>query len=309
MGSLLLLLLTHATTAFADDDRVSAARNERELLVGARFTINPESGQLTSTLQTGNEAASATEDPNQYMADTHCRADGPDTVDPGCLALTCPPNGMSGQDGTPVIWKEAPKAITNPGWTDWTPVTGPTCLYGPEPQDVLANIAARILTDFRQLPINPGTLQAQPFPNTLIGGPTNFYTTTTEQPFDLTILGQHIHLAATPTTHTYTYGDGQTLGPTPAPGYTLPDTAWLTQDTRTSHTYTTTGNYPITATTTFTGTYTVNNGPPLPINGTLNLTTPPKTIRVWKTETALVADTCEQNPKSWGCPGAEASPK
>jgi hypothetical protein len=202
-----------------------------------------------------------------------------------------------------VIWKEAPKAITNPGWTDWIPVTGPTCLYGPEPHNILDDIAARILTDFRQLPLNPGTLTTQPSPNTLTGAPTNFYATTTPQTFNLTILGQNVHLTATPTTYTYTFGDGQTLGPTPATGHPIPDTQWLTTTTQTSHTYTTTGNYPATVTTTYTGTYTVNNGPPLPINGTLNLTTAPQTIHVWKTETALVADTCEHNPHSWGCPG------
>ena len=204
-----------------------------------------------------------------------------------------------------MIWKEAPRSISNPGWTDWVPVSGPTCLYAAQPQNVLADIAARILTDFQQLPVNPGTLEAQPFPNTLTGGPTNFYATTTDQAFDLTILGQHVHLTATPASFTYTFGDGTTLGPTPAAGYPLPHTGWLTTQTRTSHTYTTTGNYPVTLTTSYTGTYSVNNGPPLPINGTLNLTTPPKTIKVWKTETALVADTCEQNPQSWGCPDAK----
>ncbi|WP_260842485.1 PKD domain-containing protein [Paenarthrobacter nicotinovorans] len=208
--------------------------------------------------------------------------------------------------GSPVIWLKAPKAVTNPTFTDWQPVDGkPACLYDAEPQDVLADIAARILTDFRQLPVNPGTLQAQPFPHTLKGAPTNFYTSTTAQSFDVTILGQAVHLTATPTSYTYTFGDGTTLGPTPATGYSIPQTEWLTTDTRTSHTYTNTGNYPATATTTFTGTYSVNNGPPLPINGTLNLTTPPITIQVWKTERALVADTCEQNPQSWGCPGTE----
>ena len=116
-----------------------------------------------------------------------------------------------------MIWKEAPRSISNPGWTDWVPVSGPTCLYAAQPQNVLADIAARILTDFQQLPVNPGTLEAQPFPNTLTGGPTNFYATTTDQAFDLTILGQHVHLTATPASFTYTFGDGTTLGPPPAP--------------------------------------------------------------------------------------------
>ncbi|WP_426004523.1 hypothetical protein ACPFL9_18985 [Paenarthrobacter sp. NyZ202] len=267
---------------------------------GAIYRVDPVTGASKSVL--GGPGTATTEDPNQYMADTHCRADGPDTVDPGCLALSCPPPATGGAEGTPVIWKQAPKAITNPGWTDWIPVSGPTCLYTEEPADVLAEIAARILTDFQHLPINPGTVEIQPFPHTLIGAPTNTYTTATTQTFNTTILGQNVHLTATPTSHTYTYGDGTTLGPTPDHGAPLPEKHWLQDKTRTSHTYTTTGNYPITVTTTFTGTYSVNNGPPLPINGTLNLTTPPKTIHAWKTERALVADTCEENPTSWGCP-------
>ncbi|MFI2566427.1 hypothetical protein [Paenarthrobacter sp. NPDC018779] len=255
-------------------------------------------------------AADAADDPYQYKADHRCQLGGPGAKEMGCLTLECPAITPGSEKGSPVIWMKAPKGITNPTYTDWQPVSGkPTCLYGSEPQNVLADIAARILTDFQQLPINPGTLEAQPFPNTLTGGPTNFYTTTTEQHFDTTILGQHVHLTATPTTHTYTYGDGQTLGPTPATGYPTPANTWLTTETRTSHTYTTTGNYPATVTTTYTGTYSVNNGPPLPINGTLTLTTTPKTIHVFKTETALVADTCEQNPHSWGCPGTNTPPR
>ncbi|WP_281450549.1 hypothetical protein [Paenarthrobacter nitroguajacolicus] len=239
------------------------------------------------------------------MADVHCRSGGSDTPDKGCLTLNCPPNTPGGEEGTPVIWRQAPKSITNPVWTDYPAISGPTCLYDPQPENVLANIAARILNDFRQLPINPGTLEAQPFPHTLKGGPTNFYTTASTQTFDLTILGQTVHLTATPTNYTYTFGDSTTLGPTPTTGYPIPQTEWLTSQTRTSHSYTETGNYPATATTNFTGTYSVNNGPPLPINGTLNLTTPPITIHVWKTERALVADTCQQNPNSWGCPSTE----
>ncbi|UKA50382.1 PKD domain-containing protein [Arthrobacter sp. FW305-123] len=271
-------------------------------LTGTQWTKDPATGDFAPLVEGGT---ANTEDPNQYMADTHCRDDGPDTRDPGCDALECPATATGGEEGTPVIWKEAPKAITNPGWTDWIPLSGPTCLYAPEPGNVLEDIAARILTDFQQLPINPGTLQAQPFPHTLKGGPTNFYTTTGEQTFDLTILGQKVHLTATPTNYTYTFGDGTTLGPTPAAGYSIPQTEWLTNQTRTSHNYTNTGNYPATVTTSFTGTYSVNNGPPLPINGNLNITTPPTTIHVWKTEKALVADTCQENPNSWGCPGAE----
>ncbi|BCW61452.1 hypothetical protein StoSoilB22_04250 [Arthrobacter sp. StoSoilB22] len=304
--STVILSLTIFGPAQADTDSWAGYNNQQDAIdLTSRFTIDPASGQLEPRLG-GTSTSPAADDPNQYMADTHCRADGPDTKDPGCDALECPATAPGGEEGTPVIWKEAPKAITNPGWTDWIPVSGPTCLYDPEPENVLPKIAARILTDFRQLPVNPGTLQAQPFPHTLKGGPTNFYTTTTDQAFDLTILGQTVHLTATPTNYTYTFGDGTTLGPTPAAGYSIPEAEWLNNQTRTSHIYAETGNYQAAVTTSFTGTYSVNNGPPLPINGTLDITTPTKTIHVWKTERALVADTCQENPNSWGCPGTES---
>ncbi len=303
-GTCCILFAVPCQSAVAKDPRIDIGYVDNGLkLTGTQWSRDPITGQFIPYV--GPASSSTAEDPNQYMADTHCRADGPDTKDPGCDALDCPATTPGGPEGTPVIWKEAPKAITNPGWTNWIPITGPTCLYDAEPKNVLADIAARILNDFRQLPINPGNLQAQPFPHTLKGGPTNFYTTATEQTFDVTILGQAIHLTATPANHTYTFGDGTTLGPTPAAGYPIPEAEWLTTETRTSHSYTQTGNYPATITTSFTGTYSVNNGPPLPINGTLDLTTPATTIHVWKTQRALVADTCQQNPNSWGCPTTE----
>ncbi|TQS93304.1 PKD domain-containing protein [Arthrobacter sp. TS-15] len=269
--------------------------------LGANWSFDPGTGKTAPTLG----GTSVPEDPYQYKADFRCRVGGPGSREMGCLTLECPPTTPDGEKGSPVIWLKAPKGITNPTFTDWQPVDGkPACLYDAEPENVMEDIAARILNDFRQLPINPGTLEAQPFPHTLKGGPTNFYTTTNEQTFDLTILGQTVHLTATPTTYSYTFGDGTTLGPTPAAGYSIPETEWLSTETRTSHIYAETGNYQAAVTTSFTGTYSVNNGPPLPINGTLDITTPAKTIHVWKTEKALVADTCQENPNSWGCPGA-----
>ena len=283
----------------ADEPEIRANRGETGMTLSAHFILDGKT--QTPIAKLGEPSV---EDPYQYKADLRCSLGGPGAREMGCLTLECPPKTPDGEKGSPVIWLKAPKAITNPTFTDWQPVDGkPACLYDAEPGNVLADIAARILNDFRQLPINPGTLETQPFPHTLKGGPTNFYTTATQQTFDLTILGQTVHLTATPTSHTYTFGDGTTLGPTPTTGYPIPETEWLTTNTRTSHAYTETGNYQATITTNFTGTYSVNNGPPLPINGTLNLTTPPKTIHVWKTERALVADTCQQNPNSWGCPG------
>ncbi|YCH07160.1 hypothetical protein ACTAQJ_18985 [Arthrobacter sp. alpha11c] len=296
-----ILLVVHSGGAVAKEPKIDIGYVDNGLnLTATQWSRDPLSGVLTPNL----DGSSGAEDPYQYKPDTLCRAGGGGL---GCQGLECPPTTEGGAEGTPVVWKKAPKAISNPDWTDYRAISGPTCLYAAQPENVLANIATRILNDFRQLPVNPGTLEAQPFPHTLKGGPTNFYTTATEQAFDVTILGQAVHLAATPASFTYNFGDATSLGPTPVAGYSIPEADWLVNETRTSHSYTATGNYPATITTSFTGTYSVNNGPPLPINGTLDLTTPPKTIQVWKTEKALVADTCQENPKSWGCPEARTS--
>ena len=67
----------------------------------------------------------------QLMPDFHCRDDGPDSEDNRCLTLECPATAESATEGRPVIWKRALRTIANPGWQDWTPVTGPVCFYDP----------------------------------------------------------------------------------------------------------------------------------------------------------------------------------
>ncbi|MGO4592033.1 hypothetical protein, partial [Paenarthrobacter sp. 2TAF44] len=257
----LIQMLGSPVAVAAEEPGIRANRGETGMELGAHFILDRNTGIPAASLGEPDSR-----DPYQYKPDTLCRAGGGGL---GCQGLECPATTEGGAEGTPVVWKKAPKAITNPDWTEYRAITGPTCLYDVKPENVLANIAARILNDFRQLPVNPGTLEAQPFPHTLKGGPTNFYSTATEQAFDVTILGQTVHLTATPASFTYNFGDATTLGPTPVAGYAIPEADWLLNDTRTSHSYTATGNYPATITTSFTGTYSVNNGPPLPINGTL----------------------------------------
>ncbi|TVU58861.1 hypothetical protein FQP90_20205 [Paenarthrobacter nitroguajacolicus] len=67
----------------------------------------------------------------QLMPDFHCRDDGPDSKDAGCLTMECPATADGATEGRPVIWKRALRTIANPGWQDWIPVGGPTCFYDP----------------------------------------------------------------------------------------------------------------------------------------------------------------------------------
>ncbi|MDQ0277543.1 hypothetical protein QO003_001846 [Arthrobacter silviterrae] len=196
-----------------------------------------------------------------------------------------------------VWWYQSPRVAKPPKWVFHS---GPTCIYDEKPIDVLKEIAARIEHEFKQLPVAPATIGSQPGPHTLRGNNTNFYANATEQTFNITLLGQKVHITATTTTYTWNYGDGTTLGPTPSHGAPLPDDR-IGEQTKTSHAYTTTGKYTITLTTHYTGTYTVNNGPTLPIPGQVNIPSPPLHLTVWRAITRNYADNCNQNPTGTGC--------
>ncbi|MDJ0319538.1 hypothetical protein [Pseudarthrobacter sp. PS3-L1] len=259
-----------------------------------------ELGQAIPTLSSSTTSS----DPNQYKYDLQCQIDET-SQDVKCLpnVLPCPARAEDGKEGIPVVWSVAPRAIADPTWTQWTPAgAGPTCLYDTKPEDLLPRIAARILQDFRNLPVIPANLTLQPAPHTLKGAETNVYANAETQAFDVVILGQQVHVEATPTLYTYSYGDGSGLGPTESAGGPLPQEQWGTK-TRTSHIYQDTGTYSVSVSTTFSGTYAVNNGPSLPITGNGEFASGGQTLEVWRSITRNFADDCTVNPAGDGCPG------
>ncbi|WP_230855059.1 PKD domain-containing protein, partial [Arthrobacter terrae] len=185
----------------------------------------------------------------------------------------------------------------------WSFLSGPTCIYSEKPRDILAEIAAGIEHEFQNSPVAPATVGSQPGPNTLRGAETNLYAQATEQAFDLDLLGQKVHITATPIAYVWDYGDGIALGPTPNSGAQLPQDRWG-EKTLTSHIYTHTGNFTVTVATHFRGTYSVNGGAPLAIpgHGTFNSALLP--VSVWRTVTKTYADDCLQNPQGEGCGNA-----
>ncbi|UKA63706.1 hypothetical protein [Arthrobacter sp. FW306-04-A] len=266
------------------------------------YVRDPQSGEFVPA-----PPGHVSEDPNQYKADLQCQVDD-NSLAKKCLPgqMQCPPREAGEKAGTPVIWKVAPRSVSNPVWTDWSASgNGPSCLYDQKPEDILPRIAARIESDFRNLPIKPAGLTAQPSPHTLKGAETNIFADALEQQFDVTLLGQQVHIVATPVEYTYAYGDGNSLGPTPSAGGPLREEEWG-QKTRTSHVYQQTGDFQISVTTTFRGTYSVNGGPNLPIPGTGQFASPPQTVSVWRSITRNYADNCIVNPQGEGCPGVPA---
>ncbi len=175
-----------------------------------------------------------------------------------------------------------------------------TCIYSEKPKDVLDEIAERILTYFQSRPVSAGELTLQPSPRTLIRAHTNFFVESKEQVFDFKLLGQDVKIKATPTEYTWNYADGATYGPTRDSGYALRNDE-LGEETHTSYQYQETGDYQVSVTVHFSGEYSVNGGPMIPIDGRGEFTTPTQVISVWKSESRLVDQTCDENPDGWAC--------
>ncbi|RKR12522.1 hypothetical protein C8D78_3896 [Arthrobacter oryzae] len=242
------------------------------------------------------------EDPNVYRFEYLCLDTAKNNFDVACLAgaVRCD----QGRDGRPVRWYTSLRVFDPPIWSAIRP---DRCVYLEQPEDVLGKIAAQIQTKFEQLPVSPGTSVMQPSPNTLRGAETNFYAEAVEQSFAIDMLGQSVSVTAKPVQYTWNYGDGTSLGPQTAAGGPLPQDRWG-EKTITSHVYAQTGDFPVVLTTHFQGTYSVNGGPPLPIPGQGQFSSPAQRVSVWRSITRNYADTCLQNPQGQGCPGVAAPP-
>ncbi|WP_285727914.1 hypothetical protein [Psychromicrobium xiongbiense] len=236
-----------------------------------------------------------------YRFEVLCQADTQNSGDTNAFCQSqLKSNCTAGTNGTYVQWFSAAKGFEPPLWQK---AGTPTCVYDQKPVDILEQIAAQIQAEFAKQPINGGTLTSQPGPHTVKGWDTNFTVTATKQSFDLTLLGQKVHIDATPVAYTFTYGDGTTQGPQANPGYALKDDYIGNTPTPPSHIDQDTLDYTANVSTTITGTYTVNGGPPRTNPGQGNITTNPVTHNVWKSGKPPVHHTSTQNPKSWGCPG------
>lgn len=240
------------------------------------------------------------DDPYIYEARLAC-TDGDFVIFPECAVVmpdcTAGVGNPSGEPGTAIYWYYASKISTPPVWVFYS---GPECVYGEEPRDVLAEIAAMIAQEFQRSPVVPATFGSQPGAHTLRGNETNVWAEAATQTFNLTLIGQQVTITATPVAYTWDYGDGTVWGPTPHHGAPLHQDR-IGEQTLTSHVYTTTGRLAIGLVTHFDGTYTVNGGPELPIPGQGNIPSASQPLTVWRAETHLYADNCLQNPQGVGC--------
>lgn len=245
--------------------------------------------------------------PSGGLADTYryeprsACADGDSIIFPACAEVmpSCSTGSgnPAGKPGTAIYWYKSVKLASPPVWTYYS---GPECVYGEKPRDILAEIAAQIAHEFQRTPVAGATISSQPGPHTLRGKETNVYAEASTQTFAITLLGQQVTITATPVAYTWDYGDGEVWGPTPVHGAPL-HVDRIGEQTQTSHVYTESGKISIGLTTHFDGSYTVNDGPVLPIPGQGNILSSPLGLTVWRAETNLYADNCFQNPQGIGC--------
>ncbi len=236
-------------------------------------------------------------DPFLYEARVACTS-GDSAVFPECAAVMpeCG-GGDGGEPGTVVYWYST---LKNAAQKVWAFHSGPVCIFGEKPRDLLAEIASQIAHEFQRTPIAAAEFGSQPGPHTLRGKETNVWAAAKTQTFNLSMLGQNVTITATPAGYTWDYGDGTTWGPTPIHGAPL-HADRIGEQTQTSHVYTETGRLTIGLTTHFNGSYSVNGGPELPIPGQGNIASPALPLTVWRAETHLYADDCIVNPHGVGC--------
>ncbi|GAA5229399.1 PKD domain-containing protein [Arthrobacter cryoconiti] len=192
------------------------------------------------------------------------------------------------------------RSLKPPSPVQWTLISRATCIYSEKPIDILAEIAAQISHEFQKSPVQAATVGSQPGPHTLRGNETNFYADAAEQEFNIILLGQKVHITATPVAYTWDYGDGNSWGPSSSSGFPLPDDR-VGEQTNTSHVYIATGKYAIAVTTHFNGSYSVNGGPTLPIPEQGHIASGPLGLTVWRAITRNYADDCNTNPAGEGC--------
>ena len=139
--------------------------------------------------------------------------------------------------------------------------------------------------DFSRLPLTPSAPLIQPADgHGLVNADLIVYTDPTPQTLTTTVLGIPVTVRATPTTYTWDYGDGTPPLVTADPGQPYPHHT-------VARPYTAPGDYQLTLSTTWTGTYQINNaGPWLDVLGTATTTSTPQATHITEAHTILTTN-------------------
>ncbi|MEJ1155323.1 hypothetical protein [Microbacterium marmarense] len=163
----------------------------------------------------------------------------------------------------------------------------------------LSDITLEDLASFR--PPAP-SLSGEPLGFGLLGAPTNRVAQAQSSEFAATILDMDVVVRFTPATYVFDNGDGSTT--TSATGGASWESLGAPQfsPTDTSHTYLTTGNYPISLTVQFAPEVRLDTGTNwYRVPGTITAGAPTYSVQIVEARTALVDRTCDQDPDGPGC--------
>lgn len=243
----------------------------------------------TMTVTAGQSSAQADEaerqDPYEYqrIAPGYCGGDD-GLVAPGqwCVAETG--DGVANRtcaDGTPALaplYRREVDASHSP-IGPWVQIDNGGC-----PEDPPAEVIVTA-TDFAALPLQPSPAHLQPGDGrAIVGMDLIMYTDPTPQVLETTILGVPVTITATPSAYSWDQGDGQPPLVTTDPGKPYPYQTVARPFIR--H-----GDYAVTLTTTWTGTYRINGtGPEHPIAGAATTTSDPFQVHVVEVHSHLVAN-------------------
>ncbi|WP_432574502.1 PKD domain-containing protein [Kineococcus sp. SYSU DK005] len=135
--------------------------------------------------------------------------------------------------------------------------------------------------DVRRVGLPAATANVQPAGGDVaLNVPVNVYAQAGAVTRDVQVLGFPVTIRATPSSFTWSFGDGGSLGPTTDPGAPYPAMT-------TTHTYTRPGTYAVTLTTTYAAEYSVAGRPFQAVDGTVDVASPSAALTAHEGTTVL----------------------
>lgn len=175
--------------------------------------------------------------------------------------------------------------------------TGHVCI---PPEGQQGGIPAMSERDFQRLPLPGPQINVQPrMGQVLVNIQTNVYVGTEVVRLRTSLLGFPVRVRATPIAYAWNFGDGRALRTTD-PGGPFPEM-------RTTHIFRSSGVFSIGLTTTYSGEYSVADGPWLPVEGEADVPSASVSVTVMEAENRLVAEPLDSTLQRRRTPGP-ASP-
>ncbi|MDE0546785.1 hypothetical protein [Microbacterium sp. C7(2022)] len=185
---------------------------------------------------------------------------------------------------------------------EWCSEALTPCREPDDPAEPTASIEDITLSDLASFRPSVPTLTGEPLGFALVGAPTNVLGSATADQFGATLLGLNVTVRFEPDEYVFTYGDGSGAAyPSGGESWTALRLPQFTP-TDTSHIYTQPGEY--------TASLTVNYAPYVTLDpqagwlrvpGYITASAGSYPVRAVEARTALVDQTCEQNPSAAGC--------